>query len=107
MGVVVCFHECHAVGVVHDIYRLEERVLVGDVDFRLRILRSRLCGYKHDSVGSSCPVNRRGGSILENRERFDGLGGDIVQVSGGNLNSVQHYERGGASAEGVDSTDEE
>ena len=80
-------------------------MFVSNVHACFRVFRTRFRSNQHHTIGTARTIDSRGRSIFQDRETFDGLGRDIVQISCRNFHPVQQDKRCGASAESINATD--
>ena len=89
-------HIGHTVCYILHAGRHGDRVVEPDVHLHLLREVAELRIYQDDTVGTSGAVKRGSGCVFQHGERFDRLGGNVVEHRGVDLHAVEQDERSGA-----------
>ncbi len=99
-SLVIGFHESYTVGDLRDARRGRYAQLGPHVDGHLLRIAAVLGGDDHHAVGAARSVKGRCRGVFEHRERFDGLGRDVVEHLVGDLHAVEDQQRRLSRTEG-------
>ena len=106
-SLIIKAHEVGAIEEVREVTLEVKRVFEADAYAGLRVIVTAFGFNDHNAVSTAGTIDCSCGCVLQDRERFDVLGGDVVEVRSRDFNVVEKNQRGLTATESADTADEE